>query len=164
MQPWLIVSAACLAALAATIYALFRGGQMARAHPVPPTWLLPSPVDVRHERFPLVWQGYDPAHVDVFVDALAAAYEELYFASGPTVVARARARLEARLGVISGEPHEGPRLDPVLEERPAVELPPPVRPVVRPGTPSLRAPVAASPPSGQELEHGSGYRPGIFDG
>lgn len=105
MTMWLIASALAVAGLILALYALFtqeRSGR--RRGPREPDWLIPSPVEVRRARFPLAWRGYDPAHVDVYIDALAAAYEELYSTAGPTVAARARQRLALRLGHATSEP------------------------------------------------------------
>lgn len=93
---WVLAGVMSALGLAATLVALYAGGRVQARGPRPPEWLLPSPVDVRRARFPLALQGYDPAHVDAYLDALATAYEELYFAAGPLAVARARERLATR--------------------------------------------------------------------
>lgn len=103
MTTWAIATVIVLAGLAATLVALFTGGSSQARGPREPDWLVPSPVDVRRARFPISWRGYDPAHVDVYLDALAAAYEELYFAAGPTAAARARERLALRLGRVTDQ-------------------------------------------------------------
>lgn len=103
MTTWAIATIIVLAGLAATLVALFTGGFSQARGPREPDWLVPSPVEVRRARFPVSWRGYDPGHVDVYLDALAAAYEELYFAAGPTAAARARERLALRLGRVSGQ-------------------------------------------------------------
>lgn len=108
MTAWLIVTVLALAGLVVTLFALFAGGHGRVAGPREPDWLIPQPVEVRRARFPLAWRGYDAAHVDVYLDALAAAYEELYFAAGPSVVARARERLALRLGHVTAPPPDGP--------------------------------------------------------
>ena len=147
-QPWVIVTLACAVGLVATGYALFAGGRAARPGPPTPAWLVPTPTEVRHARFPLGFQGYEPAHVDVFVDALTAAYEELYFAAGPSTVQRARARLAARLGV---ETQIAPR--------------PPALQAQAPRSAPLFQPVPRVPrPSGEELEDLGGDGPGVLDG
>lgn len=104
MTAWLIVTVIALAGLLVTLFALFAGGHGRARGPREPDWLIPQPVEVRRARFPSAWRGYDAAHVDVYLDALAAAYEELYFAAGPSVVARARERLALRLGHVTAEP------------------------------------------------------------
>lgn len=103
MTTWAIATIIVLAGLAATLVALFTGGFSQARGPREPDWLVPSPVEVRRARFPVSWRGYDPGHVDVYLDALAAAYEELYFAAGPTAAARARERLALRLGRVSAQ-------------------------------------------------------------
>lgn len=108
MTAWLIVTVLALVGLVVTLFALFAGGHGRATGPREPDWLIPQPVEVRRARFPLAWRGYDAAHVDVHLDALAAAYEELYFAAGPSVVARARERLALRLGHVNAGPADGP--------------------------------------------------------
>lgn len=121
MTMWLVASALAVTGLVVTLYALFTQGRSGpRRGPEEPDWLVPSPVEVRRARFPLAWRGYDPAHVDVYIDALAAAYEELYSTAGPTVVARARERLALRLGHTSepaSEPASEPGAGPTAEHR-----------------------------------------------
>lgn len=111
MTAWLIVTVLALAGLVVTLFALFAGGHGRVAEAREPDWLVPQPVEVRRARFPLAWRGYDAAHVDVYLDALAAAYEELYFAAGPSVVARARERLALRLGHVTSRPSDVPDRD-----------------------------------------------------
>lgn len=111
MTAWLIVTVLALAGLVVTLFALFAGGHGRIAGPREPDWLIPQPVEVRRARFPLAWRGYDAAHVDVYLDALAAAYEELYFAAGPSVVARARERLALRLGHVTAGAADAPDRD-----------------------------------------------------
>ena len=103
MTTWAIATVIVLAGLAATLVALFSGGFSQARGPREPDWLVPSPVEVRRARFPISWRGYDPGHVDVYLDALAAAYEELYFAAGPSAAARARERLALRLGRVTAQ-------------------------------------------------------------
>lgn len=105
MTTWLIASVLAVAGLVVTLYALYTQSRSGRRRgPQEPDWLVPSPVEVRRARFPLAWRGYDPAHVDVYIDALAAAYEELYFSAGPAVAAKARERLALRLGHTTSAP------------------------------------------------------------
>ena len=113
MTTWAIATAIVLAGLAATLVALFTGGFSRARGPREPEWLVPSPVEVRRARFPIAWRGYDPGYVDVYLDALAAAYEELYFAAGPTAAAQARERLALRLDRVAAQDAERPpALDP----------------------------------------------------
>lgn len=93
---WVFAGVLSAVGLAATLLALYSGGRVQVRGPRPPDWLLPSPVDLRRARFPFALRGYDPAHVDTYLDALATAYEELYFAAGPMAVVRARERLANR--------------------------------------------------------------------
>ncbi len=98
MFTWAIAGALCAVGLVVTLVALFADDRTRRRGPEQPEWVLPAPVDVRQARFPLVWQGYDPTHVDLYLEALVNAYEELYVEAGPEVVARAREQLALRLG------------------------------------------------------------------
>lgn len=117
MTTWAIAGVIVFAGLVATLVALFTGGHSEVRGPREPDWLVPSPVDVRRARFPISWRGYDPAHVDVYLDALAAAYEELYFAAGPSAAARARERLALRLGRVTGQTPEPAEAAPEPESR-----------------------------------------------
>lgn len=112
MTTWLIATALALAGLVVTLIALFAGGHGRARGPREPDWLIPQPVEIRRARFPLAWRGYDPAHVDVYLDALAAAYEELYFTAGPSTVARAQERLALRLGHVTSETADTAEADP----------------------------------------------------
>lgn len=98
MANWILVGVASVAGYVVVMLALLLGGRSELRVPSEPAWLIPSPVEVRKTQFPLAFRGYDPVHVDIYVDALAAAYEELYAAAGPEAVENARARLELRLG------------------------------------------------------------------
>lgn len=92
MVAWIVVGVTCVVGLVVTLIALFSE----RAHPfVPPeqSWLMPTPIEARSTSFPLAWRGYHPGSVDVFINALATAYEELYDLAGPDLVSQARQRL-----------------------------------------------------------------------
>lgn len=103
MEAWVVVGAACAVGFLATVLGLLGGGRVTRRGPRPPLWLLPTPSEVGRVRFPLTLQGYDPEHVDVHLDALAAAYEALYLAAGPQIVAEAEERLASLLARSSGD-------------------------------------------------------------
>lgn len=97
MASWLVVSVVGLAALTVVVAAVLtarRGGSA----PQRPSWTVPTPDQIRSTGFPLAWPGYDAAHVDALLDAVAAAYEELYAAAGPEAIARARAGVVDRRG------------------------------------------------------------------
>lgn len=98
MVAWVVIGVASVAAYVVVLLAMLGGGRSEARVPTEPPWLIPSPVEVRKTQFPVAFRGYDPVHVDVYVDALAAAYEELYAAAGPEAVENARARLALRLG------------------------------------------------------------------
>lgn len=102
MSLWTIASVIVLVLAAVTVALLVREGRMPGDWGVRrvtgPDWLLPSPREVREPSFDLVWQGYDPRQVDAYLDAVAAAYEELLLASGPSVAARVERRLADRAG------------------------------------------------------------------
>ncbi len=100
MTAWVVVGVTCLLGLVVTLVALFTED---REDPVPPepAWLVPAPRELRSVRFPRAWRGYDPASVDIFLAALATAYEELYEVAGSDAVAEARERLSRRAPVRS---------------------------------------------------------------
>lgn len=95
MIAWIVVGVACVVALVVTLVALLSGGRVRSFAPLEPSWLMPNPSEVRTS-FPIAWRGYHPASVDVFIDALAIAYEELYHVAGPDLVAQARERVTRR--------------------------------------------------------------------
>ncbi|MDP8960857.1 MAG: DivIVA domain-containing protein [Actinomycetota bacterium] len=96
MIAWVVVSVTCVVGLVVTLIALLAGERVRPFVPLEPYWLMPTPSEARSASFPLAWRGYHPASVDVFMDALAAAYEELYHVAGPDVVSQARERLTRR--------------------------------------------------------------------
>lgn len=96
MLAWVVVGVAAVVGVCATTAALFAGGHLRRPRVAQPEWTLPAPVDLRAARFPLAWRGYDPAHVDVYLDAVSAAYEALYVAARPAARSQAEERLVAR--------------------------------------------------------------------
>jgi DivIVA domain-containing protein len=88
-----------LLGLGAVIVALLQDPPLPPSGPSPPDWdPLPAPADISRARFPQAMAGYDPATVDVTLDAVAAAYADLLAVAPPEVVARARARAERRTG------------------------------------------------------------------
>lgn len=99
MESWVVVGAAFLVALVAVVVALLVPGRRSRAPAL--SWTVPRPEAIRAARLPVAWPGYDPAHVDALLEAVAEAYEELYAAAGPQVIARARARVVDRRGAAS---------------------------------------------------------------
>lgn len=103
MEAWVVVGVACAVGFLATVLGLFGGGRVTLRGARPPVWLMPTPSDVGRARFPLTLQGYDPEHVDMHLDAVAAAYEALYLAAGPQIVAQAEERLAARLRRLGGD-------------------------------------------------------------
>lgn len=104
MVAWIVVGVVCVGGLVVTLVTLLAGGHVHPPGPLEPAWLVPTPAEARSPRFPLAWRGYDPASVDVFVNALAAAYEELYELAGPDTVAHARRGLARRLARRVDEP------------------------------------------------------------
>ena len=70
---WLVAGvAACLAAFVVVLAALVEPDGRTTPSRVGPV----SPQDLRTARFPLVWRGYDPAHVDAVLARAATALEE----------------------------------------------------------------------------------------
>ncbi|MDP8931018.1 MAG: DivIVA domain-containing protein [Actinomycetota bacterium] len=96
MIAWIVVSVTCVVGLVVTLIALLAGERVRPFVPLEPSWLMPTPSEARSASFPLAWRGYHPASVDVFMNALAAAYEELYHVAGPDLVSQARERLARR--------------------------------------------------------------------
>lgn len=92
MIAWIVVGVAGIVGLVVTLVALLTGERVRSFAPPEPSWLIPNPSEVRAS-FPIAWRGYHPASVDVFMDALATAYEELYHVAGPDLVAQARERV-----------------------------------------------------------------------
>lgn len=73
---------------------------------------LPRPADVRSLRFPTTTLGgYDHRVVDVALVELAARYEALYVAAGPSVLAEAERR-------IAGSPSDTHVVAPVVQDEP----------------------------------------------
>lgn len=110
MTAWILVGLTCLVGLVVTLVALLADSRTYAFLPLEPAWLVPAPKEARNTRFPRAWRGYHPPSVDVFLNALTAAYEELYDLAGPDLVAQARQRLAGRLTDHSGnDPGELPK-------------------------------------------------------
>ncbi|HWB72447.1 MAG TPA: DivIVA domain-containing protein [Egibacteraceae bacterium] len=94
----------CLVGLAVVLVVLARDEPVDVPGPQAPDWdLLPTPADVARVEFPLSLPGYDPATVEVYLDALAGAYEDLLAVATPEVLARARRRAALRRGLAGGD-------------------------------------------------------------
>lgn len=64
-----------------------------------PQWRgAPEPADFARVTFPMSTRGYDPATVDVHMEAMLRAYEDLWTVAGDEVRRRAAMRAEARAG------------------------------------------------------------------
>ena len=100
-----------------------------------------SPHDLRTVRFPIVWRGYDPGHVDALLARAAAALEDAqrYGATGP-----------AEGGALPGFIARTFDGDEEPEETEAPADPGPAEP-------------APGPASGEELEDGGGDGAGSLD-
>ncbi|MDQ3931221.1 MAG: DivIVA domain-containing protein [Actinomycetota bacterium] len=96
MIAWIVVGITCLVGLVVTLVALLTGEHVRSFVPLEPSWLMPTPHEVRGTSFPVAWRGYHPASVHVFTDALVTAYEELYQVAGPDLVSQARERVIRR--------------------------------------------------------------------
>jgi hypothetical protein len=116
-----VVIAASLVGLAVVLVALWRDEPIAPrgASARGPDWRgLPEPSDLVRVGFPLSFPGYDPATVDLTLDALVRAYEDLWVVAPEDVRDRARRRAAARDGI------EVRSFDPdALPEPPAVAVP-----------------------------------------
>ena len=94
----LVAAVLSLVGLAAVLFAWYRDTPRAPAAG-PQLDLLPSPSDLRRFDFPLTVAGYHPAHVELHLEALVAAYSDLYEAAPDDVRAQARQRAARRRGV-----------------------------------------------------------------
>jgi DivIVA domain-containing protein len=101
-----VASVACLVGLVVVLVALARDKPPAVPSRVRPALLaMPTPADVARADFPLAWPGYDPAAVDMHLEAVAKAWAELLAAAPPEVVDRAE-RLAALRASIPFRPDE----------------------------------------------------------
>lgn len=96
----LVAILACAVGLIAVLVVIYREDDRVIVGPVAPDWgLLPEPVDVTRVEFPLTSFGYDPAAVEIHLDALAQAYADLHAVAPPEVRQRALQRAAMRRGV-----------------------------------------------------------------
>jgi hypothetical protein len=103
----LLAAAMCALGLAAVLFALYRDEPLPAPRSALPDWdPLPTPSEVSHGEFPLVFLGYDPASVEVRFDLLRRAYDDLYAAASRDVLHRARRRAYLRAGRDVAEPEE----------------------------------------------------------
>ena len=141
---WLVAGAAVvLGGLVVVVAALVEPDP--RPVPVPSGPVTPR--DLRSVRFPIVWRGYDPGHVDAVLARAAAALEDAqrYGAVGP-------AEDGALPGFLARTFGDEPAHD---EDPPGVGEPAPARePDAEPG---------AGEASGEELEDAGGDDPGRLD-
>lgn len=100
MIAWVLVGGVAAAGLVLVLVAVMRDPEVPAGRAEGPTWDLPTAAELRDARFPISWQGYDPAHVDAWVAAVADAWDALVAEADPDALRRARARLD---GPGSGE-------------------------------------------------------------
>ena len=109
----IVVFVACLVGLVVVLVALDQDEPLPTPGPARPAFTtLPSPGDIVRTDFPLAWPGYDPATVDVHLEALAKAWAELLAAAPPEVVERAQYLAAMR----NGSPVASPRDEPSSPE------------------------------------------------
>ena len=108
------MGALAILGLVVVLVALQRDDAVDLPAPRAPDWgPLPSRSDLARTDFPLRVPGYDPASVDLALEALADAYGDLLAEADPATIERARRRAEARLGLDRQAEDDG--LDTVLE-------------------------------------------------
>lgn len=95
MGLWILAAVVAVLMLGVVVVALLHGRVDEAERPAVPEWSLPSPRDLADPRFPLAWQGYDPDHVDAWVEGVRRAQEELWSVLGPSGVAELQERLAA---------------------------------------------------------------------
>jgi DivIVA domain-containing protein len=103
----IVASVACLVGLLVTLVALARDGPLAPRTRVPPALpVMPTAADITHVDFPMAWPGYDPAAVDLHLEAVAKAWSELMAATPREIVERAErlAALRASIPFAKEEP------------------------------------------------------------
>lgn len=89
---WIAGSVAGLVGLALVVVVVLLdppGGTLRPVRRVSDGAVLPTPGAFRSRRFASTFRGYDPREVDAHLADLAEAYERLYLAAGPSVLARA---------------------------------------------------------------------------
>lgn len=106
MGLWILATVVALLMLGVVVVALLYGRPDELVRPTVPDWTLPSPRDLAEPRFPLAWRGYDPDHVDAWVEGVRRARAELWAVLGPDGVAELQERLAAArtTGPVDGGP------------------------------------------------------------
>lgn len=95
----LVAALVSILGLAGVLYAVYRERPLPAPGPTRPDWALsPTPADIVRSEFPLTFPGYDPASVEMHLEAVAHAYADLLAVAPPEIVDRARQRTAARLG------------------------------------------------------------------
>jgi DivIVA domain-containing protein len=89
----------CGVALAAVLVAVYLDEPVADSGPSGPVWdLLPTPSEVARVEFPMSYPGYDPASVDLHLDAVARVYADLLALTPGEIQQRAARRVAERTG------------------------------------------------------------------
>jgi DivIVA domain-containing protein len=95
----LVAFLVCGVGLAAVLAAVYLDEPVEFAGPQEPAWdSLPSPWEVARAEFPASYPGYDPASVDVHLDAVARVYADLLAVAPAEVRERAARRVAERTG------------------------------------------------------------------
>lgn len=113
---WILAAIVGGLMLAVVVVALLASREDEQVRPVVPTWSFPRPSELRDPGFPFAWQGYDPDHVDAWIEGVRRAQEELYAALGPSGVAELQATLERHRST-----RRTPPVDPELQDTDAAD-------------------------------------------
>lgn len=101
----LVAVALCLLGLLVVLLTWYReADEVGRAASGQGWGPLPQPGDVARVEFPLTFAGYDPASVELHLDALSRAYADLYDMAPESVRVAARQRAAMRTGIEHIEP------------------------------------------------------------
>lgn len=93
----LVPAVVCFVGLIAVLWAIWNEPPPPEPALVADLAGLPTPADVARAEFPLAVPGYDPAAVEVRLDAIARAWADLLAVTPPEVLERARQRIALRV-------------------------------------------------------------------
>jgi len=151
-----LTAAALLLGLVSVLVAVYRDSALDTGAPVGPAWEpLPMPSDIARFEFPMSVPGYDPASVELHLETLRRAYEDLVAVAPPEVLARARRRAAERAGVALDELPPEMRVAPASTDAPSAWASPvPDSPVAVP-VPGADAQAPATGPTADQVPDGT---------